>query len=148
MNHLQKNHQIEKRKEMYAKDMKSACAYVVSGSIFSWHPNGFNDRELLVFLFLDEEIRMERLRKREIRRDNPKKTWTDEYGNITNEFLEWCKTYLNEKDKTMIGTYAAQTYEMELCKSPILKLDSSQSVDELYSTIRASLKSDSTFKMK
>ncbi|QUG42051.1 AAA family ATPase [Psychrobacillus sp. INOP01] len=139
------NHPIEKRIEMYEKDMESNEEYVVSGSVFSWNPNGFSNRDLFVFLYLDEEIRMERLRKREISRDNLKKTWTDEYGNTTNEFLEWCKTYLKEKDKTMIGTYAAQSYEMELSKSPILKLDSSQSVEELYLAIRAWLKDDSTF---
>lgn len=133
------NYPVERRKEMYEKDMESECAYVVSGSIFSWHPNGFNDRDLFVFLYLDEEIRMKRLRRREIKRNNPKKTWRDEDGNMTNEFIEWCKTYLKEKDKTMIGTFAAQTYEMELSKSPILKLDSSQSVEELYLAIKARL---------
>ncbi|WP_277586604.1 AAA family ATPase [Psychrobacillus antarcticus] len=134
------NYPIEKRREMYENDMELKSDYVVSGSIFSWYPNGFDDRDLLVFLFLDEKIRMERLRKREVRRDNPKKAWCDEDGNMTNEFIEWCKTYLKAKDKTMIGTYAAQSYEMELCKSPILKLDGSRSVEELYSTIRAALK--------
>lgn len=137
------NHSIEKRIEMYEKDIESNDQYVVSGSVFSWNPNGFSNRNLFVFLYLDEEIRMERLRKREIRRDNPKKTWTDEYGNNTNEFLEWCKTYLKEKDKTMIGTYAAQSYEMELSKSPVLKLDSSRSVEELYLAIKAWTKVDS-----
>ncbi|SDM89306.1 Adenylate kinase [Psychrobacillus sp. OK028] len=130
------NHPIEKRKEMYEIDMEFDRDYVVSGSIFSWYPNGFTNRDLFVFLFLDEEIRMERLRKREIKRNNPKEAWLDEDGNITNEFLEWCKTYLKEKDKTMIGTYAAQSYEMELSKSPILKLDSSQSLEELYLAIK------------
>ena len=139
------NHPIEKRKEMYEKDMESECDYVVSGSIFSWNANGFHNRDLLVFLYLDEEIRMERLRKREISRDNTKKTWRDENGNLTNEFIEWCKTYLKEKDNTQIGTYAAQSYEIELSKSSNLKLDSSQSVEELYSKVRASLKSNSTF---
>jgi len=139
------NYPIEKRIEMYEKDMESNDEYVVSGSVFSWNPNGFSNRDLFVFLYLDEEMRMERLRKREIRRNNPKKTWTDEDGNNTNEFLEWCKTYLKEQDKTMIGTYAAQYYEMELAKSPIVKLDSSQTVEELYLAIKAWLKSDSTF---
>ena len=139
------NYPIEKRIEMYEIDMGSNDEYVVSGSVFSWNPNGFSNRDLFVFLYLDEEMRMERLRKREIRRNNPKKTWTDEDGNNTNEFLEWCKTYLKEQDKTMIGTYAAQYYEMELAKSPIVKLDSSQTVEELYLAIKAWLKSDSTF---
>lgn len=131
------NHPIEKRKEMYEKDMETNNGYAASGSIYSWYPNGFSDRDVLVFLYIDEEIRMERLRKREIRRNNTQKTWHDEDGNMTNEFLEWCKTYLTEQDKTMIGTYAAQSYQMELSKSPILKLDSSRMVEELYLEIKA-----------
>lgn len=59
-----KNHPIEKRKELYQKDMAMGKDYAVSGSIFFWCPEGFSNRDLLVFLSLDEAIRMERLPKK------------------------------------------------------------------------------------
>jgi adenylate kinase family enzyme len=130
---FKENNPIEKRKEMYQKDMELGDNYVVSGSVFSWCPKGFSDRDVLVFLFLDEAVRMERLRNREMDRG----MWLDENGKYTNDFLEWCKTYLTEEDKSMAGTYAEQSYQMELSKSPVLKLDSSRPVEELYAEIKS-----------
>ncbi|MGG0287297.1 AAA family ATPase [Peribacillus butanolivorans] len=128
------NNPIEKRRELYQKDMESDSSYVASGSVFSWCPKGFNNLDLLVFLFLDEAVRMERLLSREIERNDLSKN-----GEYTNDFLEWCKTYLTEEDKSMAGTYAEQSYQMELSKSPVLKLDSSRPVEVLYNEILSRL---------
>ena len=126
------NHPIEKRKELYRKDMASGGSYVVSGSIYSWCPEGFSNRDLLVFLSLDEKVRMERLRKREKARRGLRDIWLDENQAYTNDFIEWCKTYWTEEDKTMAGTYVEQFYQMELSVCPVLKLDSSRPIKELY----------------
>ncbi|WP_207196179.1 hypothetical protein [Peribacillus sp. TH24] len=77
---------------------------------------------------------MERLLSREIERNDLSKN-----GEYTNDFLEWCKTYLTEEDKSMAGTYAEQSYQMELSKSPVLKLDSSRPVEVLYNEILSRL---------
>lgn len=134
------NNSIEIRKQLYQKDMEEGGSCVVSGSVFSWCPEGFNDRDLLVFLSLDEQMRMERLRKREIQRNGLSEMWLDENGHYTNEFLEWCKTYGTEQDKTMAGTYAEQAYQIEISKSPVLKLDSSRPVEVLCSEILGRVK--------
>jgi hypothetical protein len=78
---------------------------------------------------------MDRLRNREIKRNNLSKMWLDENGEYTNDFLEWCKTYWLAKNKSMVGTYAEQQYQIEVSKSRVLKLDSSKSVEELYDKI-------------
>ncbi|WP_391205413.1 hypothetical protein [Psychrobacillus sp. L4] len=74
---------------------------------------------------------MERLRNREMDRG----MWLGENGKYTNDFLEWCKTYLTEEDKNMAGTYAEQSYQMKLSISPVLMLNSSRPVEELYAEI-------------
>lgn len=132
-NSFTENFSIEERKEMYQKDMEKHKEYVASGSIFSWYPEGFRNRDLLVFLFLDEKLRMDRLQKREIERKS--QFWQMITGENTNDFLEWCKTYLTATDKEMTGTYAEHTYQMALSKSPVLKLDASLSLEELYAKI-------------
>lgn len=129
------NHPIERRMEMYQEDVKRHDSYVVSGSVFSWHPEGFRERDLLVFLSLDEEVRIERLRKREFERSPYNKMWLDEQQMYTNDFLEWCKTYLTEEDQHAAGTYAEQSYQMSLSKSPVLRLDGSKSLAELHTEI-------------
>ncbi|WHY72052.1 AAA family ATPase [Fictibacillus enclensis] len=127
------NHPIEKRLDMYQKDMESSSSYVVSGSTYSWYPQGFCSRELLVFLSLNETIRLKRLRDRERQRENLTKSWwLDENREYTNDFLEWCKTYYTATNKSSAGTYAQHAYLMRISKSPVLKLDSSQSVEKLY----------------
>ncbi|MDJ0333052.1 AAA family ATPase [Planococcus sp. S3-L1] len=138
-NYLWKDHSftetfsIEERKKMYEKDIGTHKEYVVSGSIFSWCPAGFSNRDLLVFLFLDEKDRMNRLHRRETDRNS--RFWQNEKGEDTNDFLEWCKTYLTAKDSNMLFTYADYAYQMEVSKSPILKLDGSLSLEELYAEI-------------
>ena len=126
------NYPIEKRKELYEKDMASGGNYVVSGSVFSWYPEGFGNRDLLVFLSLNEAVRMEKKRKREIARSGLRDMWLDENHAYTNDFLEWCKTYWTEEDRGAPGTYVEQSYQMEFSASPVLKLDSSLPVEELY----------------
>lgn len=130
---------IEERLEMYRRDMESCVGYVASGSIYSWCKNGFGDRDLLVFLYLDEDLRLKRLRAREVQRQS--QFSLDEKGEMTNEFLEWCQTYLIATDKEMVGTYAEHAHQMDISKSPVLKLDSSLSLEELHARIMESLQS-------
>ncbi|MBT2582627.1 AAA family ATPase [Planococcus sp. ISL-109] len=132
-NTFTENRPVEERKKMYAQDMESTDSYAASGSVFSWLPEGLNARNLLVFLYLTEPVRMDRLRKREKERNS--RLWKDTNGEDMNDFLEWYKTYLTEKDKNMAGTYAEHAHQMEISKSPVLKLDSSQTVERLYGEI-------------
>lgn len=127
------SYSVEERLAMYRKDMESSEGYVSSGSVYAWCKDGFNDRDLLVFLFLDENLRLERLRAREAERNSPFSL--DEHGKMTNEFLEWCQTYLKAEDKDMAGTYAEHAYQMAISKSPVLKLDSSLPLEELHARI-------------
>lgn len=109
--------------------------FVVSGSVFAWNPTGFNDRYLLVFLTLDDKLRFQHLRQREIERTGESSLWLDMHGNQTNDFLDWCKTYYTANDPSKIGTFAEHTYQMNHSSSPVLKVNSDQSLEELYQTI-------------
>ncbi|MDN3448827.1 shikimate kinase [Planococcus sp. APC 3906] len=129
---------VEERLAMYRRDMESSEGYVASGSVYAWCKEGFNDRELLVFLFLDEDLRLQRLRAREAERNSPFSL--NEKGEMTNEFLEWCQTYLKAEDKEMVGTYAEHAHQMAIAKSPVLKLDSSWPIEELHARIMAAYK--------
>lgn len=128
---------IEERLEMYRKDMESCDGYVASGSIYAWCKNGFGDRDLLVFLYLNEETRFKRLRTREAQRQS--RFSMNEKGEMTNEFLEWCQTYFVAADKELVGTYAEHAHQMAISNSPVLKLDSSLPLAELHARIMKSL---------
>ncbi|MFD1902204.1 shikimate kinase [Enterococcus termitis] len=126
---------IPERLNMYKKDRERFFDFIVSGSVFAWNPDGFMDRDLLVFLYLEENIRFERLIKREIIRGGESALSLDDQGNQTNEFLEWCKTYHTAENPSDIGTYAEHAYQMEHSKSPILRVNSDQSLASLYQII-------------
>lgn len=129
------NYPIDQRLKMYANDREKYNRFVVSGSVFAWNPTGFNDRDLLVFLTLDDKLRFQRLRQREIERTGESSLWLDIHGNQTNDFLDWCKTYYTANDPSKIGTFAEHTYQMNHSSSPVLKVNSDQSLEELYQTI-------------
>lgn len=40
---------VAERYALYTPDIENHRQYVVSGSVFSWNPTGFDNRELLVF---------------------------------------------------------------------------------------------------
>ncbi|MEI5989503.1 hypothetical protein A5881_000991 [Enterococcus termitis] len=138
--HFSENYPIEQRLKMYHDDRDTFQHFVVSGSVFSWNPTGFTDRDLLVFLTLDDEQRFQRLIKREITRGGEACLWLDTKRNQTNDFLDWCKTYYTAKNPSDIGTFAEHSYQMKHSKSPILKLDSNQPLGILYQLILQNLK--------
>lgn len=120
---------IAERYALYTPDIENHQQYVVSGSVFSWNPDGFASRELLVFLRLDEDTRMERLIEREQER------YPD--FNESNAFLDWCRTYLTATDPEMIGTYAEHRLQMEQSASPVIQIDAMLSTDAMYKQIKS-----------
>lgn len=126
---------IEQRMAKYNSDRENFTQFVASGSVFAWNPTGFTDRDLLVFLSLNDEQRFKRLIKRERERGGSSSLWLDKAGNPTNDFLEWCKTYYTAKSAADVGTFAEHTYQIEHAKCPVLKLDSNQSLEVLYQQI-------------
>jgi len=120
---------IAERYALYRSDIEQHRHYIVSGSVFSWNPDGFADRELLVFLRLDENTRMNRLIKREQER------YPD--FNESNEFLDWCRTYLTATDPEMIGTFAEHRLQMEQSASPVIQIDATLSTDAMYKQIKS-----------
>lgn len=141
-NQFAESYATDERLTMYQNDRTTFKDFVASGSVFAWNPDGFMDRDLLVFLYLDEELHFERLQKRELDRGGASALILDKQGNPTNDFLEWCKTYHTAKKTSDIGTYAEHSYQLKHSSSPVLKLNSNQSLDSLYYSIISALKKE------
>ncbi len=118
------NYSVEERLQMIEKDLQTHNDYIVSGSVFSYNKKGFTNKELTIFLTLDEALRQERLHKREIQRYGEYAFDSfDELGKPTNDFLEWTKTYWPEKDEAKVGTYLAHQKELSRLKTPWITVD-------------------------
>lgn len=68
-------------------------SWIFGGSIIHWGENIFPPFDLVIFLYLPPEIRMERLRKREFERYGEEITVNPERAVKSEEFIEWAKDY-------------------------------------------------------
>ncbi len=121
---------LEERFRLYNLDKNNYRDYIVSGSVHSWYPEGFKDRELLVLLILDEEIRMKRLYDREFLRFGERMLPGGDHYHLTCEFLNWCKTYLSADEKA-VNSLACHMRMLEEVDCKTLILDGNKSLDEL-----------------
>jgi hypothetical protein len=121
---------VEERFKMYHDEITSHQNYVVSGSVYSWNPKGFNDRELLVLMTLDEDIRMKRIYNREFSRFGERILPGGDHYQLTCEFLDWCKTYLTA-DEHAVCSFASHRLRLKEANCKTLILDGNQPVDIL-----------------
>ncbi|OCA72881.1 P-loop NTPase family protein [Chryseobacterium arthrosphaerae] len=68
-------------------------SWIFGGSIIHWGENIFPPFDLVIFLYLPPQMRMERLRKREFERYGEEITVNPERAVKSEEFLEWAKDY-------------------------------------------------------
>jgi len=67
--------------------------WIFGGSIIHWGDDVFPPFDLIVFLYLPPEIRMERLRKREYERYGEEIITNPERAQKFHEFMDWAKDY-------------------------------------------------------
>jgi len=111
----------EERNSKIKSDLESLENWILGGSVFQWGENVFPDFDLVVFLWIPQQTRIERLKKREFER----------YGNVIytephrikqyEDFIEWATDYDNH---TGIANRNFQAHEnwLESVKFPVLKI--------------------------
>lgn len=124
------NYPIEERLKMYNYDISNHDDYIVSGSVHSWNPGGFHDKELLVLLILDEETRMNRIYYREFERFGDRILPGGDHHEHTKEFIDWCKTYLTA-DENAVNSLASHILRLKEASCKTLVLDGNEPVDVL-----------------
>ena len=72
-----------KRVSMILNDLSFCSNAVVSGSIMNWGSELEDSFDLVVFLYLDTKIRVERVQNRELER----------FGSVDPKFIEWLSEY-------------------------------------------------------
>ena len=115
---------IEERLELLREAMQRSTSWVLSGSLAGWGDPLIPKFELVVFLIVPNEVRMQRLRAREIQR----------YQHLANiEFLEWANKY----DTAGFEMRSRKLHEAWLknLQTPILRLEGKRPVDDLLAQI-------------
>lgn len=71
------------RLSLVLADLNSSESSILAGSIVGWGAELENSFDLIVFLYVDADVRVERLRKREL----------EQLGHVNPAFLEWAAQY-------------------------------------------------------
>jgi adenylate kinase family enzyme len=111
----------QERNQMIRDKLSTNTDWILGGSIINWGGNVFPDFDLVVFLYLPHDIRLYRLKKRELER----------YGDIihTNptrkeqfdKFISWAVDYDNNSGIANRTLHAHENW-LQKVKSPILRL--------------------------
>jgi adenylate kinase family enzyme len=132
--------EVNDRLKLLIADLQGHPSWVLSGSLCGWGDPVIPMFTLAVFLWLPHELRMERLRKREISRYGLEAIspggWFHEHHQ---EFIDWAEKY----DTAGINMRSKDLHELWLgrlaCKT--LRLEQPLSVVELAETVEKALES-------
>lgn len=135
------NYPVEVRLKMYYNDIATSHDYLVSGSVYSWNPEGFKDKELLVLLLVDEEIRLKRIYDRELQRYRERMLPGGDHYELTCGFLDWCETYITE-DENAVCSLASHRLRLKEATCKTLTLDGNQPVEVLCTSVIKAYQAD------
>jgi len=99
----------------------------LSGSIGAWGQKVEDAFDLIVFLYLPAETRVERLRQREI----------EKYGFADPKFLEWAGQY--DEGPSEGRSLAKHTAWLARRTCPVLRLESNDTVSERLAQVRSAI---------
>lgn len=117
----------EERLKMILADLGSASGVIASGSTIRWGLELEDAYELIVYLYLPPEIRLQRLRARELERN----------GTVNEEFLAWAALY-DDGDLTVRSKRRVEAWLGER-RVPILRLEGDLTVEARVAAVLAQL---------
>lgn len=126
-----KRRKPDERNQLIAKDIHETENWILGGSIIHWGDNLFPNFDLIIFLYLPKEIRLERLQKRELERYG-EIIYSDEIrAKQFNDFIAWATDYDNNTGLAN-RTLKAHKKWLTQAKSPVLEIVGNQTLDEKY----------------
>jgi adenylate kinase family enzyme len=117
------------RNQLIAKSMRETEHWILGGSIIDWGDNLFPDFDLIIFLYLPKEIRIERLKKRELERYGDIIHTDEKRAKQFNGFIAWATDYDNDTGLANRTLKAHRTW-LAKSQSPILEISGSQTLEE------------------
>lgn len=122
-------HNPKERNAKIKSDLEGLENWVLGGSVFQWGDNVFQNFDLVVFLFIQQEIRIDRLKKREFERyGNSIFTDPDRNEQFKN-FIAWATDYDNS---TGIANRNLKAHEnwLQTISFPTLKIIGNFTTDQ------------------
>lgn len=106
------------------QDLLSVDAVVLSGSIVGWGTEVEDAFDLIVFLYLPAEVRVQRLREREVR----------QLGHVDDAFLRWAAQYDDGPPEGRSLARHQAWLQQRAC--PVLRMQADESVAQRLAQVR------------
>lgn len=116
------------------RDLPQRSSWILSGSLCGWGDVLIPRFTFVVFLRLDNSVRLERLRRRERERYGERIDEGGDMRTIHEEFMAWCDRY--ETGGLEVRSLLLHRRWLERLPCPVLELRSEQSVDSLVGSVR------------
>lgn len=117
----------ESRLMLLLAELRKVNSAVVAGSVMNWGVELENEFSLVVFLSLHSEIRLARLRARELAAR----------GHCNSEFIEWAAQYDEDRRSGRSRARHEQWLGERTC--PVLRIDGDHSVEERLARVSTAL---------
>jgi adenylate kinase family enzyme len=131
----------ELRNKMISAQLHNTQNWIFGGSVIHWGDHVFPAFDMIIFLYLPPEIRMERVRKREFERYGDKIATNPERAKLFDEFIRWTQDY---DDDTGIAnrTLNAHREWLSSVKVPLLELSGNYDVSQKIKIIMSRIKEE------
>lgn len=117
----------EERNAMLKEDLAREESFIVGGSLVSWGEEWLKTFDLAVFLYVPTDIRLERLRKRELERYGNAIHTDPERKKLYEEFMEWAALYDTDTPKRSLAVHEDW---MEKLNCPVVSIEGDLSIAE------------------
>lgn len=122
------------RRQVLKKDLESTDTWVLSGALCGWGDVFVPSFELVIYMWLPAEIRLERIRKREIQRYGAARILPGGDLNLVYEkFLGWAASY--DEESGNIRSKSKEEHWMEQLICPVLRMEAPFSADAMADSI-------------
>lgn len=130
--------EIPERHRLILSDMDGVESWILSGAMDSWGDPFVSQFTLVIFLYVPAELRLARIRKREIDRFGSRVMPGGDMHQKHIDFMEWAQQY---DQGSQVGRNLKR-HEEWLCKltCPTLRLTGSMTAEELADAVLISLK--------
>jgi adenylate kinase family enzyme len=115
----------EERNAMINKEMAGNESWILGGSVINWNNNWQFD--LSVFLYIPQELRLQRLKDREHERYGEIIYTDKERNRLYNEFIEWARGY----DELITNSRSLHSHKnwMNNLKTPLLVIEGDTTIE-------------------
>ncbi|WP_250816172.1 AAA family ATPase [Clostridium swellfunianum] len=127
----------EERNNLLIRDLESSTKWVLSGSLCRWDNILIPDFELVVYLSLPKEIRIQRLLERERQRYGAEIEPNGSRHQLHNEFIEWASQY--DEAGPYMRSKSLHSIWLSNLSCPVLRIEGDKTVEERLNIILSAI---------